>query len=57
MTFKLTQAEALRRTGGDADEAAGIGVSMREIKLQIQNVAKWRNFEKVVKNVSDIKYL
>jgi len=57
VTFKLTQAEALRRTGGDADEAAGIGVSMREIKLQIQNVAKWRNFEKVVKNVSDIKYL
>jgi hypothetical protein len=57
VTFKLTQAEALRRTGGDADEAAGIGVSTREIKLQIQNIAKWRDFENVVKNVSDIKYL
>lgn len=46
LTFTLTKEEALRRTEGEDNTKS---LEMNEIKVQICNLNKWRNFANLVK--------
>ena len=52
VTFVLTREEALRRTNGE-DES--VPLDLDEIKNQIQNLRKWKNFASVVKHLKEIQ--